>query len=206
MSLENLPCLAAARPDVCALANIHVLDLGRTGLRNTLCALASAGLQAAGAGRDAAAARQPANIPVPGGGRIVIFACGAASGGIPRSWAPTATRPGADFLPALSDAAADDVTGRVQAVKQPRDIAVVSIHWSGNWGYEVEAGQVRFARRLIDGGAGPIHGHSSHHPRPVEVYRGRLILYGCGDVINDYEGVRGYAEFRDDLGCSTSHR
>ncbi len=44
-----------------------------------------------------------------------------------------------------------------------------------------------------------IHDHSSHHPRPIEVYRGRLILYGCVDCIDDYEGISGYAEFRDDL-------
>ncbi len=42
-------------------------------------------------------------------------------------------------------------------------------------------------------------GHSSHHPRPIEVYRHKLILYGCGDVINDYEGIRGYEAYRDDL-------
>ena len=52
---------------------------------------------------------------------------------------------------------------------------------------------------LIDGGFDVIHGHSSHHPRPVEVYRGRLVLYGCGDAINDYEGISGYGQFRGDL-------
>jgi len=31
------------------------------------------------------------------------------------------------------------------------------------------------------------------------VYRNRLILYGCGDFIDDYEGIAGYEEFRDDL-------
>jgi poly-gamma-glutamate synthesis protein (capsule biosynthesis protein) len=31
------------------------------------------------------------------------------------------------------------------------------------------------------------------------VYRGRLILYGCGDFINDYEGIQGYEQYRDDL-------
>jgi poly-gamma-glutamate synthesis protein (capsule biosynthesis protein) len=45
-----------------------------------------------------------------------------------------------------------------------------------------------------------VHGHSSHHPRPIEVYRGKLILYGCGDFLNDYEGIEGYEQFRDDLG------
>lgn len=34
-----------------------------------------------------------------------------------------------------------------------------------------------------------MHGHSSHHPIGIEVYRDRLILYGCGDLINDYEGI-----------------
>jgi poly-gamma-glutamate synthesis protein (capsule biosynthesis protein) len=24
-------------------------------------------------------------------------------------------------------------------------------------------------------------------------------LYGCGDFLNDYEGIRGYEEYRDDL-------
>jgi hypothetical protein len=27
--------------------------------------------------------------------------------------------------------------------------------------------------------------------RPFEVYRDRLILYGCGDLLNDYEGIGG---------------
>ena len=30
-------------------------------------------------------------------------------------------------------------------------------------------------------------------------YRGRLILYGCGDLVDDYEGITGYEGFRDDL-------
>jgi poly-gamma-glutamate synthesis protein (capsule biosynthesis protein) len=31
------------------------------------------------------------------------------------------------------------------------------------------------------------------------VYRGKLTLYGCGDLIDDYEGIAGYEEYRDDL-------
>lgn len=199
MSPDNLPCLAMARPDACALANNHVLDFGWTGLTETLDALAGAGLRGVGAGRDAAGARQPVTVPVPGGHRVVIFSCGAASSGIPPGWAATGTRPGVDLLPSLSDAAADDVIARVQAVKQQGDVVVVSIHWGSNWGYGVHDEEVRFVRRLIDGGADVIHGHSSHHPRPAEVYRDRLILYGCGDCINDYEGISGHQKFRDDL-------
>jgi poly-gamma-glutamate capsule biosynthesis protein CapA/YwtB (metallophosphatase superfamily) len=76
---------------------------------------------------------------------------------------------------------------------------VASVHWGSNWGYDVPCEHVRFAHWLIDGGIDIVHGHSSHHPRPIEVYRDRLILYGCGDFIDDYEGIEGYEQYRDDL-------
>ena len=53
---------------------------------------------------------------------------------------------------------------------------------------------------MIDGaGVSIVHGHSSHHAKAIEVYHNRLILYGCGDFLNDYEGIRGYEDYRDDL-------
>lgn len=74
--------------------------------------------------------------------------------------------------------------------RQPGDLVIVSLHWGGNWSWDVPEEQQRFAHRLIDWGvADLVHGHSSHHPRPIEVYRDKLILYGCGDLINDYEGI-----------------
>jgi len=30
-----------------------------------------------------------------------------------------------------------------------------------------------------------IHGHSSHHVKAIEVYKEKLILYGCGDFLSD---------------------
>ncbi|WP_175500024.1 CapA family protein, partial [Streptomyces sp. CC77] len=79
------------------------------------------------------------------------------------------------------------------------DGAVGSGHWGSNWGYGVPPGQVEFAHTLVDGGVDVVHGHSSHHPRPLELYRGRPVLYGCGDLIDDYEGIRGHEEYRDEL-------
>ena len=199
MEPANLPCVTAFKPDACALANNHILDFGRTGLTDTLHWMAGAGLAAAGAGRDLAQAQQAAAIPLPTGGRVLVFSCGAACSGIPTSWAAAHGRPGLDLLTSLGDAAADSLIRRVNEAKQPGDIAVVSIHWGSNWGYEVPRDQARFARLLIDAGVDLIHGHSSHHPRPIQAYRGKLVLYGCGDCIDDYEGVSGYQQFRDDL-------
>ncbi|UQA97889.1 CapA family protein [Streptomyces halobius] len=199
MSPGNLPSLAAARPDVCVLANNHVLDFGHRGLDETLDALAGAGLRTAGAGRDAEAAGRPAIVPVEGGRRVVVLSFGMPSSGIPGTWAATGRHGGVDFVPRPSDTAADAILARIRQVKRPGDIAVASVHWGSNWGYEVPRDQVAFARALIDGGVDVVHGHSSHHPRPLEAYRGKLILYGCGDFIDDYEGITGYEQYRDDL-------
>jgi poly-gamma-glutamate capsule biosynthesis protein CapA/YwtB (metallophosphatase superfamily) len=44
-----------------------------------------------------------------------------------------------------------------------------------------------------------VHGHSSHHPAAIELHGGGVILYGAGDFLNDYEGIRGNESFRPDL-------
>ncbi|MFI2412067.1 CapA family protein [Streptomyces sp. NPDC018947] len=199
MSPANLPCLAAALPDVCALANNHVLDFGPRGLHETLDALADAGLRTAGAGRDEVRARQPAIVPLGGGGRVLIFSFGMPSSGIPTDWAATGHRGGVDVVAEPSLAAASAFADRLRQVKRPRDIAVASVHWGPNWGYGVSRSEVRFAHALVDAGVDVVHGHSSHHPRPLEVFRDRLVLYGCGDLVDDYEGIGGYGRYRDDL-------
>jgi poly-gamma-glutamate synthesis protein (capsule biosynthesis protein) len=195
----NVPCLTVARIDVCVLANNHVLDHGRPGLLETLEALGAAGMRVAGAGRDLAEARRPAVVDLAGGGRIVVIAFGMESSGIPPSWAAAADRSGVDLVPTPTEEAAADVTGRVRREKRPGDVVVASIHWGTNWGYDVPPEHVRFAHRLIEAGVDVVHGHSSHHVRPIEVYRDRLILYGCGDFVDDYEGISGYEEYRADL-------
>jgi poly-gamma-glutamate synthesis protein (capsule biosynthesis protein) len=199
MNPANLPCLAAARPDVCALANNHVLDFGPSGLEETLDTMAAAGLGTAGAGRDAGEARGPVIVPVDAGRRVLVFSFGMPSSGIPRRLAATARRAGVDVVTELSDAAAAGVAGRVRQLRRPGDLVIVSVHWGANWGYEVSPAEVAFAHALVDGGVDVVHGHSSHHPRPLEVYRGKLVLYGCGDFIDDYEGITGYEQYRDDL-------
>ncbi|MCV7233318.1 CapA family protein [Mycobacterium branderi] len=198
MHPDNVGCLTVVRPDICVLANNHVLDFGPTGLADTLRALSAAGIQPVGAGRSADDAKQPAVLEVSDGARVVIAAAAMTSSGVPRVWAATANRPGV-VVSEVSERAAVELAERLVALKRLGDIGVVSLHWGSNWGYTVESEQVRFAHRLVDAGVDVVHGHSSHHPRPVEVYRGKLILYGCGDTINDYEGIGGYEQYRDEL-------
>lgn len=201
MNPGNVPCLKAAGIDVCSLANNHVLDWGYRGLLETLSALKAAGIKTAGAGRDAAEAELPAVKDLSGGRRVLVFAFGHVSSGVPPDWEALKSRPGIAVLTDLSAGTVEAVGKRIRGAKRSGDVAVVSIHWGGNWGYRVPEQHTRFARSLIDeAGVDIVYGHSSHHAKGIEVYRDRLILYGCGDLINDYEGIGGYREFRGDLG------
>jgi poly-gamma-glutamate capsule biosynthesis protein CapA/YwtB (metallophosphatase superfamily) len=199
MHPDHVSCLGAARIDCCSLANNHVLDWGHRGLLETLETLGRAGVKTAGAGRDLDEAERPAIIGLPTGQRVIVFACGTLSSGIPPAWAAAPNRPGVKLLPDLSDATAQELARCVAAHDRPGDIVVASIHWGTNWGYEVPPEQVHVAHRLVEAGADIVYGHSSHHPRPIEVFEGRLILYGCGDFLNDYEGIPGHEEYRGDL-------
>lgn len=201
MNPENIGCLKAAAIDCCTLANNHVLDWGYGGLIETLETLEANGIGYAGAGRNYDQATAPKVMVLPGKGRVLLFSFGAGSSGIPARWAASRRRSGINLLTDLSTHAVNRIAEVIDNYRRPGDIVVASIHWGGNWGYRIPREQRRFAHELIDkAGVHLIHGHSSHHPKGVEIYHGRPILYGCGDFINDYEGISGNEQYRSELG------
>ncbi|WP_414473881.1 CapA family protein [Microvirga sp. M2] len=200
VSPENAGCLLAAGVDCCGLANNHVLDWGEPGLIETLRVLKHLGISAAGAGGNLAEATAPAVWDIPGAVRVIMLSYAMKTSGTPSAWAATPTRPGVNLLPDLSDGTVDRIARQVRAVRREKDLVIASIHWGPNWGYDIPNERRRFAHALIDRAAVSIlYGHSSHHPIAIERYHNRLILYGCGDFLNDYEGIAGYEEFRADL-------
>jgi len=200
MSPENAECLRAAGIDCCVLANNHVLDWGRAGLLDTLSTLEHLHIKSVGAGRDLVEASAPAIFEMKEKGRAIVFALACVSSGTPKRWAATHDAPGVNVFAELSGTAVAGIAEQAAKLRRPGDIVVVSVHWGSNWGYEIAKAQQEFAHALIDeAGVSIVHGHSSHHPKAIEVFKNRLVLYGCGDFLNDYEGIRGYEEFRDDL-------
>jgi poly-gamma-glutamate synthesis protein (capsule biosynthesis protein) len=203
MHPRNIDCLSAAEISGCALANNHILDWGYEGLSETLQTLDSAGIAHAGAGKDADEAAMPAVLDLTGKARVLLFAFGSTTSGIPHEWRSTSISPGVNLLDDLSEATATRVATQMRQSPsggQPGDVLVASIHWGSNWGYDIPTEQIAFAHRLIDEGVAIVHGHSSHHVKAIEVFKGRLILYGCGDFVTDYEGISGYEMLRGDLG------
>jgi poly-gamma-glutamate synthesis protein (capsule biosynthesis protein) len=200
MHPDNIPCLTVAKIDCCVLANNHTLDWGYSGLTETLQTLRKVDIKSAGAGGNIKQAEAPAIVEVAGKGRVIVFSFGSVTSGIPRAWAAAEARPGVNLLADLSDRTAGYIAESVRQVKRPGDIVVASIHWGGNWGYRIPRDQSEFAHKLIDrAGVDVIHGHSSHHAKGIELYNGKPVLYGCGDFLNDYEGISGYEGFRNDL-------
>jgi len=201
VSPQNAATLVAARIDVCTLANNHVLDWGPLGLTDTLDTLDRLQVRRCGAGHDLDEAMRPAVVELGARGRIAVFAVGCDDAGVPPSWSAAAQRPGVFELAELDDAAVARVRAAIEPWRQPGTRVVLSIHWGSNWDFAIERTHRRFAHRMIDeAGVDLVHGHSSHHVKGIEVHHGRPILYGCGDLITDYEGIRGNEAYRGELG------
>lgn len=200
MHPRNIGCLSAAHIDCCVLANNHVLDWGRDGLRETLRTLHATGIATAGAGEDYAAASAPARLERAAGGRLLVYGVALDSSGVPPGWQAGTARPGVNWLAGASAEGAERMARQIAGDRHAGERVIVSVHWGGNWGYQVTRKERAFAHALIEhAGVDLVHGHSSHHPKGLEIYRNKLILYGCGDFVNDYEGIAGYERFRPDL-------
>lgn len=220
MHLDNLePVLDGLReqtyggdsmaPLIVNCANNHAMDYGRKALEQEtlplLDRLQSATLQFVGLGRDFAGAAQPAVVEC-ASTKVQVFGFSAACAGTPGDWWATSKRSGLVGLPGLyshSDAdRAFDLAQQAMDNHPKTGLRIVSIHWGPNWaGKGEDAAQVaarrRFAHRLIDEAkVDLVYGHSSHHARGLEVYHGHLIVYGAGDIINDYEGFENPGEER----------
>jgi poly-gamma-glutamate capsule biosynthesis protein CapA/YwtB (metallophosphatase superfamily) len=200
MNPENVNCISSAGIDCCVLSNNHVIDWGYNGLADTLSALDKKSITHAGAGLNRANAMEPVVVDFDEKGRLLIFAIGAEDSGIPPKWEATGNHAGVYFVSKFSEFQLQQITVNINKFRRKNDIVILSIHWGDNWGYDIPLIHREFAHSLIDNcGIDCVHGHSSHHAKGIEVYKKKLILYGCGDLINDYEGIYGYDEFRADL-------
>lgn len=203
MHPQNVNVIQSASVDCCVLANNHVADWGFPGLLETLDTLENAGIKFVGAGRNSLEAKSPAVFQIMANNdtRVLVFAAGHSSSGVPDSWRAGKSREGVNILEFYeASRAVSKLKEQIEKYKRDGDIIILSVHWGGNWGWNVDSSFIKFAHKAIDeAGVHIIHGHSSHHVKGIEVHNGRLIIYGCGDFLNDYEGITGYEGFRDDL-------
>ena len=81
------------------------------------------------------------------------------------------------------------------------DLVLFSVHWGPNYQWIPDPSIQKLAKWMIHEGVDVIHGHSSHHLQGLEIIDRKdqtcgLILYGCGDFLDDYAVEEA---FRNDL-------
>ena len=198
------------KPNVVSLANNHAMDFSREGLEDTLQFFddEKVRVKRIGAGwNNIADAMQPAVLksvypygfaPARNDKRgvdVAAFGLCFEDSGVPRDWEATERSMGV-VLATRDDKVPERLLSAIAKLKKESNaIIIVSIHFGGNWGFEVPRTHVAAAKTLVDAGADVIHGHSSHHAKTAMLYKEKLILFGCGEFFNDYEGIRPHAGF-----------
>lgn len=193
MHPANIAALQAAQVDYAGLANNHTLDFCDEGLLETVQTVKAAGVAFAGAGETSEEATRPAILKLTGRKKEHDVHVWAAADH-PGDWAKVPMFHFIDYSQQTKDRLKqllnDPSSGRAA-------LKVFSVHWGPNYSWQPAQEIQSMAHFLTDEcGIDVIHGHSSHHVQGVEKYHGKLIIYGCGDFVDDYALV---PEYRNDL-------
>ena len=154
-----------------SLANNHVLDMGPTGLSDTLRICDDAGLLRVGAGLNLREASAPL-VLAEAGLSVAILALA--------EWEFSIATPEA---PGAAPVRLVETVQMIRALAAQAETVVVLLH-SGAEHYPLPSpGLVRRCHLLVDAGAKAVICHHSHVPSGAEVYRGAPIVYGTGNFL-----------------------
>lgn len=179
---KNVAVLKEAAISAVSLANNHSQDYGQEALVECLDILERHSIPYAGAGRSIAEAMRPAVFKVD----LMRVAVIAFTDNEP-GWKAAERQSGIFYVPVdTSDRHFKQLEHLTQTVRRSSDFVIVSAHWGPNWGYDPLPSHRKAARALIEAGVDVVFGHSPHIFRGIEIYKGKPILYSCGDFIDDY--------------------
>lgn len=188
--------------DVMSFAGNHTSDMGFDAISDTLEAAKRHGLMLMGAGMDIHEAREPA-IVERNGTKVGFLAYASV---VPPDAEAREDKPGMapvrattryeqfDWQPGtppkiISEAVPEDLkamVGDIEKLRPQVDVLAVSFHWGIHFEpatvamYQYEVGHA-----AIDAGADMILGHHAHILKPIEVYKGKPIIYSMGNFVFD---------------------
>ncbi|CAF1013838.1 unnamed protein product [Rotaria sp. Silwood1] len=216
----NIACLTIANIHHVSLANNHTLDFGIKGLEETCESLDKSGISYVGAGKTREHAFGPVFIDVPITVSPIVEKLKPISinSAAPRS--STSLRIG---LLSASDHPSDwssvpsfhlltyydlpllytQLEPLITNARLNSDFVIFSVHWGPNYQWIPDKKIQELAHWMIHQGVDLIHGHSSHHLQGIKIVQRQngthgLIIYGCGDFVDDYAIDQ---EYRNDLGA-----
>jgi poly-gamma-glutamate capsule biosynthesis protein CapA/YwtB (metallophosphatase superfamily) len=162
------------------LANNHTFDAEERGFLDTLRALSLAGIGHVGGGMDLADARKPAIVER--NGIKMGFLGYTQFNNMGESAFAADGRPG--IVPMDPFLMKEDI----RKLRPQVDYVLVAIHWATSRSAEVSPDNRAFAHDLIDAGADVILGHHPPHPKGIEVYHGKVIVYAPSNVLRGHNG------------------
>jgi poly-gamma-glutamate capsule biosynthesis protein CapA/YwtB (metallophosphatase superfamily) len=179
------------------LANNHTFDAEERGFFDTIRNLDSVGIAHTGGGHDLAEARKP--VIVERNGIKLGFLGYTQFNNLGESAFAAEGRPGiAPMDPFL-------MKEDIRRLRPQVDYVLVAIHWSTNRSpaaqfvgvsdpggvnnYDISPENRKFAHDLIDAGADIILGHHPPHPKGIEVYHGKVILYAPSNVLRGHTNM-----------------
>lgn len=191
---ENLDALVRAGFDAVTLGGNHIADCGAEGIADTIAGLERLGIAHTGAGRNLAAAREPARLGARGR-RVALLSYNCV--GPETGWA-TADRAGCNYLRILvadggpvkptaalervDPQALEQLAADIAAARREAQLVIVALHKGI---VHTPARLAPYERALseaaIEAGADVVVGHHAHILRGIELYRGRPIFHGIGN-------------------------
>ncbi len=149
--------------DVASLANNHAGNHGIDGLKETKILLEANNIRTTGDGEFV--------IKEVKGIRFVFLGFNDISGGIS----------------GLDHAGDDLIKLRIVEARQKADVVIVMYHWGGEYRSQPDERQKYLGHFTIDNGADLVVSNHPHWVQPVEIYKGKVIMYAHGNTVFDQE-------------------
>jgi poly-gamma-glutamate synthesis protein (capsule biosynthesis protein) len=194
-SPEHVQALIDAGFNTLVTANNHAFDQGEQGFYSTLEVIKGLGGTAAGTARKASELNRP-EFPESKGLRVGISAYTYSLNSV-RGNTDQFTHPPRDLAIEVpnfgewegpwrtlgQETFARDVS---RAREAGVDFLIAICHWGKEWHFQPNADQRQAAHDLIDAGYDLVVGSHSHVLQGSELYRGKLISYGLGNLNSDF--------------------
>lgn len=161
--------------NVIELTGNHLLDKGVKPFEETLALFNSYGFQYYAGGFTIEEARQPLIIEH-NGNRIAFIGCNIA--GPPNVWV-TEYNSGVNFCNL------GELEQQVQELSDNEFFTIVTFQYFESNFMKPSDQQISYFRRMVDAGADIVSGSQSHVPMTMEIYQGRFIHYGLGNLFFD---------------------
>ena len=201
---QNSYILQSLDIDILTLANDHVLDFGLPGFSETISSLDVQNIGYIGGGMNIEEAKRlgikEVTLLTEGDqmmeeegetteARVLILSVLDTSSGCGAACAAGLHRQGLFQINISNPKALESIKTIIDSVKLDNDIIIIYLHYGVQWGWGISQEFIEFTHQLIDQiDINIIVNTAPWHLRPVEVYKGKLILHGVGSLITDLEG------------------